>query len=124
MFSFLPFFQKREGTIGGGCVWIARITCFHLFRPFVLTQEQKINYTSYHRYYNLVPSGGLWATNEGTCDVGESEVARAPGTRGHPPNPLSSPHCVQIQIALAQNSTLGNETRRQPTQTGSPSGPC
>jgi hypothetical protein len=33
--------QKNEGTRGGGCVWIARITCFHLSGSFVLTQKQK-----------------------------------------------------------------------------------
>jgi hypothetical protein len=54
---------------------------------FLLTQEQKINDVSYHRYYYPVPSGGMWATEGRTCDASEFEVAR---TRVHKASTSSS----------------------------------
>jgi hypothetical protein len=47
----------------------------------------------------------------------------APGSRGHPPDLHSGLHYTWTQVALAQSLTLGSATRRQPTSTGSPSGP-
>jgi hypothetical protein len=70
------FFQKKEGTIGGGCVWIMQITYFHSSRSFMLTQKQEVNYTNYHCYYSPAPSGGPQATEEGAYDASESEDAR------------------------------------------------
>jgi hypothetical protein len=43
---------------------------------FVLTQKQKLNYTSYHRCYSPAPSGGLQAIEEGTYDTSESKSSR------------------------------------------------
>jgi hypothetical protein len=38
---FSLFFQKKEGMMGGGWVWIALISCSHSSGSFVLTQKQK-----------------------------------------------------------------------------------
>jgi hypothetical protein len=66
---------------------------------------------SYH-HYSLVPSGGLWAIEEGTCDASEYE-ARALRSRGHLPHPLSSPRCAQTRAPLARSSTMRNVTQCQ-----------
>jgi hypothetical protein len=46
---------------------------------FALTQKQKINNTSYPRYYSPTLLGGLQATEEGTYDAGESELTHTRG---------------------------------------------
>jgi hypothetical protein len=73
MFSL---FLKKEGTIAGGCVCIAQITCFHSSGSFILTQKQTVNHTSYHRNYSLASSGGPQAAEEGIYDGSKSEAVR------------------------------------------------
>jgi hypothetical protein len=43
---------------------------------FVLTQRQKVNYASYHRYYSPAPLRAPRATKEGTYDTSEFEATR------------------------------------------------
>jgi hypothetical protein len=52
------------------------MTCFHSSRSFMLTQKQKVNYISYHRYYSPVSSGGPRAIEKGTYDTNEFEAMR------------------------------------------------
>jgi hypothetical protein len=73
--QFFSSLQKKEE--GGGYVQIAQITYFHSSGYFVFT-KQKVNKSDYH-YYSLAPSGGSWATEEGTSAASESETA---STRG------------------------------------------
>jgi hypothetical protein len=52
---------------------------------FILTQRQKVNYASYHRYYSPAPLGGPQATEQGTYNASESkamctQVQRASGS--------------------------------------------
>jgi hypothetical protein len=55
-------------------MWIAQITSFHSSMPFSLTQKQKVNDIICHRYYSHAPSGRLWVTEGGTCDISNSET--------------------------------------------------
>jgi hypothetical protein len=122
--NFAPvfLFSKREGTIGGGCFWIAQITCFHSSESLLLTQKQNVNDTSYHRYYYPVPSGGLWAIME-EREMPVSLRLRAPGSRGRMPDPLSGLHYSWTRASPTQILALENATRRQPTLSWSPSDP-
>jgi hypothetical protein len=49
---------------------------FSFIQAFCTYTKLKINNPSYHRYYSLMPSGGLLMTEEGTCDASESEATR------------------------------------------------
>jgi hypothetical protein len=80
LFPF-AFFQKKEGTIGGGCAWVARITYFfHSSGAFIFT-KQKVNNTYYDHYYSPTPLGESWATEKGMSDASESEAALTRGQR-------------------------------------------
>jgi hypothetical protein len=80
--------SSKEGTIGGGCIRIARITYFHSSGSFIFT-KQKVNSTYYH-YYAPVSSGRSWATEEGMSDASESEAVSTRGLL----DPLSGSHYV------------------------------
>jgi hypothetical protein len=78
--KFAPIFylfQKKEWTIGDGCVRIARITYFHSSGSFVFT-KQKVNNTDYYYYYPE-SSGGSQTIKEGTSDANESEAMLTKG---------------------------------------------
>jgi hypothetical protein len=88
-----PLFQNKEGTIRGGCVCIAQITYFHssnlsyLHKNKRLTTQATTARTPSHR------QEGHWQLRkEHTTPT--SLRSSAPGSRGHPPHPLSSPRCI------------------------------
>jgi hypothetical protein len=76
--------EGKEGEKGGRWpadhTWPPLDSHFHSsphLAPLMLTPLTKsikrIIYMSYH-HYSLMPSGGLWATEEGTCDTSEFEA--------------------------------------------------
>jgi hypothetical protein len=72
MFSFFP--KERRDNRRRLCLDRTN-NLFSFIGSFVLKQSKKIMYMSNH-HYSSTPLGGLWATEEGTCDVSESVAAR------------------------------------------------
>jgi hypothetical protein len=117
-----PFFQKKEGTIRGGCVWIVRITYFHSSGSFILTQKQKVNYTSYHHYYFPVPLEGPRATEKGTYDASELEVACTRVHRASASSSVRSVLCPDLSNSSSDFSsgkcnTVATNVERDPQRT-------
>jgi hypothetical protein len=65
---------------------------------FILTQKQKINYTSYH-HYSPKPSGGLRATEEGTYDASKSEAVRTRVQRASTSSSVRSALCLDCSTS-------------------------
>jgi hypothetical protein len=71
-----PYSQKGR-MVNRRWLCLDRANNLFFIRPnfFVLTQKQKVNYTSYRCYSSPVLKGEPWATEEGTLDTSESEAA-------------------------------------------------
>jgi hypothetical protein len=78
-----------------------------------LNKNQRTTYTNYH-HYSPTLLGGLWATEEGTCDT-ESPRSHVPGTGEHLLHPLLVPHCVHTRVPLGRRPAPGSATLQQPT---------
>jgi hypothetical protein len=57
------------------------------------------------------------------CATPASSRSSAHGSRGHPPDPSSGPHCTRTRAAPAPLLTMGSVTGEQPTLPGHPADP-